>query len=492
MFRSAELGHKVSKKDFSAAEAELRPALVQAQLRAHELGIPLIIVVNGVDGAGKSESVHHLMEWMDPRLIDVHALEKPTDVERELAFYYRFWKRLPSKGRTSIFLGSWYSATILNRVYGKLGSGAFRKALEDVTRFERMLADEGILLLKLWMHISKKVQKKRLRDLSEDEDTSWRVTRRDWKHFELYDRFYETCEDALRHTSHPHARWNVIEGSDDRYRSLEVSRRVLTTLRERISMVEAAATPAPASQPSEVIADGTNILDALHLEQKLEDSEYTARMRAARDRLNWLARRCYEKGRSAVLVFEGCDAAGKGGAIRRLVRPMHPKTYRIVPIAAPTKTELSYPYLWRFWNKLPRDGKLTIFDRSWYGRVLVERIEGFCRPADWARAFSEIRDFEEQIHESGTRVIKFWLQISQEEQLRRFEAREQTPHKAHKITAEDWRNREKWPRYKAAICEMIDRTDATIAPWTLIEAEDKQWARVKVLETVVGVLEEMV
>ena len=492
MFRSAELGHTMSKQEYAAAEEELRPRMVQAQLAAAELGIPTCIVINGVDGAGKSEVVQHLMEWMDPRHIAVHALEKPTDVERELPFYYRFWRRVPPKGRTSIFLGSWYTPTILQRVYKELKSGAFRRELDEVVRFERLLAAEGVLILKFWMHLGKKAQKKRLKSLAADKETRWRVTDRDWAHFKMYDDFYSTSEEALRRTSAAHAPWRVIEGADKRYRAVEVSRRVLRALEERIAerrrQVEAGAQVVPTA-PVEV--DQPNRLDSLDLSQSLEKDPYKAEMKELRNELNMLARKCYDSRRSAVFVFEGCDAAGKGGAIRRVVQGMHPKTYRIVPVAAPTETELRFPYLWRFWMGLPRDGKVTIFDRSWYGRVMVERVEGFCTQADWQRAYAEIRDFEAQIRQSDTHVVKFWLQISEEEQLARFEARQVTPHKQHKITDEDWRNREKWPAYKAAVCEMLDRTDASTAPWVLVEAENKYFARVKVLRTVRDTLEEM-
>jgi len=185
-----------------------------------------------------------------------------------------------------------------------------------------------------------------------------------------------------------------------------------------------------------------------------------------------------------VLLFEGNDAAGKGGSIRRITQALDARTYRIIPVAAPTEEERAQPYLWRFWRHLPRKGRVAIFDRSWYGRVLVERVEGFCTHADWMRAYGEINDFEEQLVRNRTVVIKFWLAISQEEQLKRFKEREKIGFKRFKITEEDWRNREKWPLYEQAVCDMIDRTSTEIAPWTLVEANNKWYARLKVLKTV--------
>ena len=195
------------------------------------------------------------------------------------------------------------------------------------------------------------------------------------------------------------------------------------------------------------------------------------------------------KNRSLMLAFEGSDAAGKGGAIRRIVQAIDARQVQIVPIAAPTQEELARPYMWRFWRQIPKKGRITIFDRTWYGRVLVERIEGFCSEADWLRAYSEINDFEHELRSDGVIILKFWLQVSKEEQLRRFKEREETAFKRYKITEEDWRNREKWDAYHEAVCDMVERTSTGLIPWTIVEANDKQFARVKVIETVCNRLE---
>ena len=338
------------------------------------------------------------------------------------------------------------------------------------------------------MHLSKDAQKKRLKLLEKDPKTRWRVTPRDWKHFELYDSFRQVSERALRATSTAASPWIVVEASDWRYQRLTVGKILLEKLRARLDN-PAPPLPPPAPQPVASL-DEMNVLRALNLTRTLEKKDYEEELLTLQGRLNLLTRHKNFKKHSVVLVFEGVDAAGKGGGIRRITQALDARTYHIQPVAAPTEEERAQPYLWRFWRHLPRRGKVMIFDRSWYGRVLVERVEGFCAEADWQRAYSEINDFEDQIVRSQTLLLKFWLSISQEEQLRRFEERQATPFKRFKITDEDWRNREKWPQYERAICDMIDRTSTEIAPWTLVESEDKRYGRLKILRTLVQRLED--
>ena len=207
-------------------------------------------------------------------------------------------------------------------------------------------------------------------------------------------------------------------------------------------------------------------------------------------RLNLASRDPRFKAMSVVVVFEGSDGGGKGGAIRRVTSALDARCYGSIPVAAPTEEERAQPYLWRFWRHLPRHGRFAFFDRSWYGRVLVERIEGFCTEADWMRAYSEINDFEKSLVRHGTVVVKFWLAIGKDEQYRRFKEREKVAFKRFKITAEDWRNRKKWDAYESAVCDMVDRTSTTAAPWTLVEANNKYYARIKVLQTLCRAVEQ--
>jgi hypothetical protein len=344
------------------------------------------------------------------------------------------------------------------------------------------------LVVKFWFHLSKKGQEKRLKKLEKDPKTRWRVTKHDWELLEGYDRYVEVSEHVLRETSTGHAPWTVVDGSDENYRSIAVTRHLLAVVKQRLA--EKTSTRKAASvAPFERALDGLDLINSLDLKQALSKKKYESELEKLEGRLNLLARDPRFKGRSLIAVFEGNDAAGKGGAVRRITGAIDARWYDIVPVAAPNEEERAHTYLWRFWRKLPRHGRIVIFDRSWYGRVLVERVEGYCTEADWMRAYAEINDFENQLHRNGTIVVKFWLAISAEEQLKRFKEREKTRFKRFKITEEDWRNRDKWDAYETAVCDMVDRTSTEIAPWTLVEANDKYFARIKVMKTLCDSLE---
>jgi polyphosphate:AMP phosphotransferase len=488
MFESAELGHKVSKDVWDREVPALREALLDAQYDLTAAKVPVIILVAGVDGSGKSETVNTLNEWMDPRHIQTYGLDEPTDEERERPHMWRFWRILPPKGRIGIFDGSWYTWPVLERAYGRSKTSNLDQDMARVARFEQMLINEGAVVLKFWMHLSKEAQKKRLKGLEKDPKTRWRVTPRDWKHFEMYDTFRQVAERALRSTSTAEAPWIVVEATDPRYQRLTVGKILLERIRARLDKPMPQPTKVPALPRTSI--DSMNVLKALDLTKRMEKKEYEEGLLDLQGRLNVLARHRNLRKHSIVLVFEGVDAAGKGGSIRRITQSLDARRYHIYPTAAPTEEERAQPYLWRFWRNLPPSGQVAIFDRSWYGRVLVERVEGFCAEADWQRAYSEINDFEDQLVRSRSILLKFWLSISQEEQLRRFEERQVTPFKRFKITDEDWRNREKWPAYEAAICDMLDRTSTEIAPWTLVESESKYYGRIKILKTLVQRLED--
>jgi polyphosphate:AMP phosphotransferase len=494
MFESAELGHKVSKSAYASKVAPLRESLLDTQYDFIEKSaFPIIILVGGVDGAGKGETVNLLNEWMDPRHIQTHAMGSPSDEERERPTMYRYWRVLPPKGTIGIFCGSWYTAPILERVYGKTNKRETDEMLEDILRFEKMLTDEGALIIKFWMHLSKRAQKKRLKALESDPYTAWRVNKTDWKHFRLYDEFRKVSERALRRTSTGDAPWIVVEGADARYRSLTVGTAILSAMRTRLDRPTprlngksngVAAAPLPTS------VDKLDVLRRLDLTKKLRKPTFDEQLLNYQAKLNGLSRRMKDRHVSAVVVFEGNDAAGKGGAIRRITSALDARSYTIFPTAAPAQEERAQPYLWRFWRHVPRRGKFAIFDRSWYGRVLVERVEGFASVANWMRAYSEINDFEGHLVDAGTVVVKFWLSISRDEQLRRFKDREKTGFKRFKITDEDWRNRKKWDAYEIAVSDMVDRTSTEIAPWTLVPANDKYYARIMTLKTLCARIEE--
>lgn len=488
MFESAELGHTIDKDTWKREVPLLRADLLDAQFDMLEKKeFPVVILISGVDGAGKGETINVLYEWMDPRHLSTLAFTAPTDEERARPTMWRFWRALPAKGKVGIFAGSWYSEPIAQRIAGEMRRSELDQRLDDINRFEAMLVNEGALVLKFWFHLSKEGQKKRLKALEKDPRTAWRVTKESYARLKTYDELQAVAGHVLRVTNTAHAPWTIVEGTDDRYRSLSVGRMVRDAIRQRLGQ---SRTPVPVAPPLRSGIDDRTLLSTLDLDKKLGKKEFEADLARYQGRLSELVRDPrFREQHSLVLVFEGSDAAGKGGSIRRVAAALDAREFQIVPVAAPTEEERAQPYLWRFWRHLPRRGRTAIFDRSWYGRVLVERVEGFCSEADWLRAYAEINDFEHQMVEAGAVVVKFWLQISAEEQLKRFKEREATEFKRFKITAEDWRNREKWDAYAGAICDMVDRTSTGLAPWTLVEANDKNYARVKVLKTICERLE---
>ncbi len=483
MFESAELGHKINKAVWKKEIPGLREGLLDAQLDLFQSGkFPVIILVAGVDCAGKGETVNLLNEWMDPRYVETHALRDLTDEELERPQMFRYWRVLPPKGKIGVFIGTWYSGPLVENVYGTIKNAELDQRLERIIRFEKMLCDEGALVLKFWLHLSKDEQKKRLKLLEKDPKTRWRVTATDWDHYKLYDKFRKVSERMLRTSSTAESPWTIVEGTDPRYRYLTIGKAILNAVRQRLDAVELPRheEPIPPILPT---IDNLLILQTLDLTKHLDKSEYESELEKYQGKLNLLTRHDDFKKISVVIAFEGNDAAGKGGSIRRIIQALDARQYRVIPVAAPTEEERAQPYMWRFWRSIPRKSRFAIFDRSWYGRVLVERVEGYCDRIDWMRAYGEINDFEEQMVRNRTVVLKFWLSISQEEQLKRFKEREKIGFKRFKITDEDWRNREKWSDYELAVCDMIDRTSTDIAPWTLVEANDKYYARIKVLKT---------
>jgi len=478
MFESANLDHRVGKPDYKRAEPKLREALLEAQTRVlDDKGFAVLILMAGVQGAGRGETVNLLNEWMDPRHVQTRGFGEPTQDERERPAAWRYWNALPPKGKIGVFFGAWHTEPIMRRVRGESSDDEFAHEISEVSRLEKMLADEGVLLLKYWFHIPKTEQKKRLKKAHEKLEAPYR-------------KFVAVSEAFLRRTSMPEAPWTVIPGVDARYRALTFGRHLLAAIEARLARDERRRPVAGRVAPRVLSSDGLNVIRALRLSQPMDRSEYRDALRRWQGRLTRLSQKKAMRKVSVVAVFEGNDAAGKGGAIRRVTRALDARVYDTIAIAAPTEEERAQPYLWRFWRRLPRFGRFAFFDRSWYGRVLVERVEGFAAPEDWMRAYTEINDFEQQLVRHGTVVVKYWLATSKEEQLKRFRAREKVSFKRFKITPEDWRNRKKWGAYEQAVCDMVDRTSTSIAPWTLVEANNKHYARIKVLRTLCEAIEE--
>ncbi len=484
MFESLEIGRRVSKEVFREREQELRVELLDLQRQVREGGAPVLVLISGVEGAGKASVLHRLLEWLDPRGVATHAFWDETDDERDRPFYWRFWRRLPGKGGITFMFGSWYTQPIIDRVFRRNGKAEFERALVRIREFEKLLTDDGARVAKLWFHLSARAQRRRL-----ESDVKAGLHGRPWlKAFtRRYERFAMVSQQAIHFTDTGNCPWHLIEATDARYRDLAAGLVLRDCLRAALS---ADRRPAEEVEPEpDDIGEQETLLDRVDLSRALTRPLYERRLRKVQRRLGRLAWQAREVGLNTVAVFEGWDAAGKGGAIRRLTFALDPRLYQVIAVAAPTDEERAHHYLWRFWRQIPRGGCFTIYDRSWYGRVLVERVEGFARPAEWRRAYREINEFEDQLAEFGTVVLKFWLHLSPDEQLARFREREQTPWKMHKITDEDWRNRERWDDYAQAVHEMVMRTNTPACPWHLVPANDKKYARIEVLETTAQAIE---
>jgi polyphosphate:AMP phosphotransferase len=492
MFESTKVGRSVSKDDFKEQQEELRTQLLLAQRDLKDSNIPVVVLISGVEAAGKGEVVNRLNEWLDTRGVQTFAFWDETDEERARPRYWRFWRSMPPRGEISILFGGWYQTPIEHRFQGHCSDAELDGELNRIVDFEHMLIQDGALILKFWFHLSEEDQKARLKELSRDDKSRWKMLPDKSKFSEQYAGFEQVAERVIRHTDRGVCPWYLVEAEDRRYRDLTVGKTLLHAIRSRLRETpqeEPKSSGSSPELPSGAKAQIT-LLDQMDLSLALDRDTYKAEMKRLQTEINELAWSAYNQKRSTVLVFEGVDAGGKGGAIRRITTAVDARLYRAIPVAAPTDEEKSHHYLWRFWRHVPRAGYITLYDRSWYGRVLVERVEGFAGDAEWRRAYSEINRFEEQLVDSGVILLKFWIHISQDEQLRRFKDRESVPYKQYKITDDDWRNREKWPQYKDAINEMVVRTSTKHAAWTLVEGNDKPYARIKVLKTVCDTVRE--
>ncbi len=486
MFAEAEADPTLSKDEFKALEERLRVALLNAQYeRLRQADKSLLVVVAGIDGAGKGATINLLNEWMDPRHIRTLAYGPREGEELERPPLWRYWRDLPPKGSTGIVFGSWYAPLIIEASRKKPKPDAIEAHAAAIMRFEAMLAAEGVQIIKLWFHLSAKAQRERAQRLLASPETAWQVSPVDLKVNKRFDRIRSGGHVVLNHTDSGYAPWVVIPSADENMRAARTAEAVLAALRRR---------GVPRIPPAFVAhSHSTRIVDRLgklDYDAEVDKADYDSELGLLQGRLARAARSPRFNNRSLVLLFEGQDAAGKGGAIRRVTHALDARQFDITPIAAPTTEELARPYLWRFWRRIPRHGRIAIFDRSWYGRVLVERVEKLIPPAKWRRAYAEINDFEEQLAASGALVLKFWLAITPDVQLERFREREKSPFKNFKITPDDWRNRDKWRAYATAANELLTRTDVAHAPWHLVSANDKRYARLQVLRHIVEAMED--
>ena len=504
MLEKIDLNKKLNKKESKSVIDELAKKLSYLQRACKDEQIPIAIVFEGFGASGKGTMINQLIQPLDPRGFVVYSIQRPTEEEVKRPYLCRFFSKLPAKGRIVLFDRSWYRRVLNDRIDKITTKDELECAFDDINNFEKLLTDDGMVIIKLFMYITKKEQKRRFEKLMKSKETAWRVKERDLRQNKHYDEYLKMNNEMLENTDTKNAPWTIIEAMDFEYAIVKIMKIVVLRLEEellkrkeiakaqnqvtRIGNTEVAQATFP--NRVELIEEvRSRVLEGVDLAKDISKEDYKKKLRELEERLALLHSDMRRKKVPVILAFEGWDAAGKGGAIKRLTVNLDPRGYGVNPISAPNDIERAHHYLWRFYNTFPKAGHLAIYDRSWYGRVLVERIEGFCSEEDWKRAYHEINEMEEHLSNFGAIIIKFWLHIDKDEQERRFKARQTNPEKSWKITEEDWRNREKWDEYVKAVDEMLVKTSTTYAPWTIVEANSKRYARIKILETVVEALE---
>lgn len=544
MLEQVDLSEKTPKEDYKPLYDRLMARLVVLQQQARRQGVGLVVLFEGWNGAGKGSRIGDLLYNLDARATHVHVLssfdedeaarfrDMKTGVTGFAPMMQEFWQALGPRGDMTIYERGWYTAAARRALYTD-EDNRIKSYQSAVGEFERQLAADGYVVVKFFVHISQAMQEKRLRRLHDDPDTAWRVSKQELERIADYDATYAQYDELLRRTDFDFARWVMVNGEDKRTANLAICRTLVRALEKALAAqadpaaaqaaakaaensagalqegdprtrsaeenarVEACAVQAAERQSAlaptharfTMVARPPKLAD-IDYSPALERDEYAAALKKEQKRLGELELKMYRARVPLMLLFEGDDAAGKGGAIKRVAQAIDARAYTIFPSPAPTKDELAHPHLWRYWTRLPRAGHVGIYDRSWYGRVLVERVEGFASPAQWARAYDEINEFEHELETWGAILLKFWVAVDRDEQLRRFEERESNPDKQWKITPEDWRNRDKHPQYAAAADDMFRLTSTPYAPWRILESSDKHYARVKALRTINRALEE--
>lgn len=506
MLEKVDLQRKMGRKEYKSRMDELQPKLAYLQRACKELKIPVMVIFEGFDAAGKGTLINKMIEPLDPRGFAVHATALETMEEKMHPFLWRFWTKLPARGRIAIFDRSWYRRLMMDRFDGVTTEEQLEYTYGEIRSFEKELTDDGMVIIKFFAYISQKEQKKRFEKLLSDKKTAWRVNEGDLERNRKYDRYLAINEEMLEKTDADYAPWNILECTDREYAAAKMTDLLVTILERAVADQKeklAAKRQEAAAADNDAGKSGTagtaengmrqdltsSVLAGVNLSCSMDKDTYKTELVKWQRKLAKLHNELYKYRVPVVLAFEGWDAGGKGGAIKRLTQALDPRGYVVNPVASPTDEERAHHYLWRFWRNVPKDGHVAIFDRSWYGRVMVERIEGFCSKEEWQRAYREMNEMEEQFANHGCIVIKFWMHIDKDEQERRFKERQENPAKQWKITDEDWRNRAKWDEYEKAVDEMLIRTSTTHAPWVIVEANSKYYARIKVLRTVVEAIE---
>lgn len=478
-----------SQEELKERLTKARSRLYELQMKIKEHKLPVLVLFEGWGAAGKGSMIGKVIKNIDPRFFKVATMSSPTEDELRRPFLYRYMKQIPEAGKFTLLDAGWMEETTKDCLEGKLGSEDYAKRIDSIKRFERQLTDNGYLLLKFFMHIEQEEQYRRLEGLLSAKDTQWRVNAFDKWQNEHYKKCRKVFDRYLSDTNLSTAPWYIIDALDKKWAELQVLETMISGIE---TAMQNSSHSVPLLQNVFPLVKMAKLKD-IELENKvIEEEEYKTELKHLQKKLRELHNRIYRKRVPVIITYEGWDAAGKGGNIKRITEALDPRGFEVHPIASPEPHEKARHYLWRFWTRLPKDGHVAIFDRTWYGRVMVERLEGFCSENDWRRAYNEMNEFEKELSDWGAVIIKFWVQIDKDTQLARFTERQNNPEKRWKITDEDWRNREKWDAYEVAVNEMLQKTSTTYAPWHILESVDKKYARIKALKIVIKELEKAV
>ena len=462
--------------------------LYDLQMKIKERKLPVLVLFEGWSAAGKGSMIGKIIKNIDPRFFKVATMSAPTEEETRRPFLYRYMKKIPEEGKFTFLDSGWMEHTAKDVLKGVLSGEDYEKRIESIKRFERQLTDNGYLVLKFFMEIDKEEQKTRMQKLLDKTDTSWRVTGFDKWQNEHYKKCEKVFDRYLKDTNLPTSPWYIIDAGNKKWAELQVLETLVSNIDTALQNQKHSV---PIPQNVFPLVKMPKLSEVDLSDKFIDEKEYQQKLKVLQSRLGELHNRLYRKRVPVIITYEGWDAAGKGGNIKRVTGALDPRGYEVHPIASPEPHEKARHYLWRFWTRLPKNGHIAIFDRTWYGRVMVERLEGFCSENDWKRAYNEMNEFEKELHDWGAVIIKFWVQIDKDTQLERFTERQNNPEKQWKITDEDWRNREKWDQYEMAVDEMLKKTSTTYAPWHILESVDKKYARIKALKIIIKELEKV-
>ncbi len=483
MLEKLDMTAKLSKGKYSKTMNTLGEKLGEMQRKARDAKRPIIIVFEGWRGARRGTVINKMMQQMDARGFKVHSVIKISDEERKMPFFTYFWQNLPAKGNIAVYHRSWYYLKNESDIHFMAEKDKWLEtSFEHINNFEKELTDDNYILIKFFLHVSEKCQQENLAQNYRTLGKAWREISPAFDESSNYKMFLDRYEKMLEATDTVNAPWHLIAADDLYNAQVEVFSSI-------VDVIDKALQEKPLAEVPVRSVTAYDVLSRVDLTKSISKADYKEKLIKYQERLRLLQIEMFQAGYTTIIGFEGWDAGGKGGAIRRLTAALDPLGFAVNPVASPNVVEREFHYLWRFWINLPKPGTIAIFDRTWYGRVMVERLEGFATAAEWQRAYDEIKDMEAQWSESGISIAKFWLHIDKDEQYKRFKERENNPVKSWKITDEDWRNREKWDAYEGAVNEMLVRTDTSYAPWIVVEANNKYYARLKVLKTVINMFE---